>query len=186
MGKRANYRIDIVKGICHRRYLCLSSIHDTIVYRHKPIYYCRKICHGYMVNTCICWQAVTQTLQKEFSRLGQTACVACEMSSTQVQWHISACHMNIISWVLFFSSAKRSRSSRQPAVIRLVSLLLTFFFCPLLLWPWGCLHLATSCVFSDRIAIWYIKTIPFTPGHINVFLRNGFKSDLQFSRYMQI
>jgi len=36
MVKRANYRIDIVKGICHRRYVRLSSIHDTIVYRHNP------------------------------------------------------------------------------------------------------------------------------------------------------
>ena len=29
-----------------------------------------------------------RTLQREFSRLGQTASVACEMSSSQVHWHI--------------------------------------------------------------------------------------------------
>ncbi len=26
----------------------------------------------------------------------------------------------------------------------------------------ACLHLVTSCVFSDRISIWFVKTFPFT------------------------
>ncbi len=34
----------------------------------------------------------------------------------------------------------------------------------------ACLHLVTSCIFSDRISIWFVKMFPFTLGHINVSL----------------
>ncbi len=30
---------------------------------------------------------------------------------------------------------------------------------------WAYLHLVTSCIFSDRISIWFVKTFPFTLGH---------------------
>ncbi len=49
---------------------------------------------------------------------------------------------------------------------------------------WAYLHLVTSCVFSDRISIWFVKTFPFTLGHINVSSQNGYKSSLQFMHYM--
>ncbi len=35
-------------------------------------------------------------------------------------------------------------------------------------WLWmslSTLHLATSCIFSDRLSIWFFKTFPFTLGH---------------------
>ncbi len=51
---------------------------------------------------------------------------------------------------------------------------------------WVCLHRVTSCAFSDRISIWFVKTFPFTLGHINVSLQNGYKSVFQFPRHMQI
>ncbi len=51
---------------------------------------------------------------------------------------------------------------------------------------WACLHLVISCVFSDRISIRFVKTFPFTLGHINVSSQNRYKSVLQFPRYMQI
>ncbi len=33
---------------------------------------------------------------------------------------------------------------------------------------WASLHLINSCVFSDRKTIWFVKTIPFATGHINL------------------
>ncbi len=50
----------------------------------------------------------------------------------------------------------------------------------------ACLHLVTLCVFSNQISIWFVKMFPFTIGHINVSLQNGYKSVLQFPLYMQI
>ncbi len=35
-------------------------------------------------------------------------------------------------------------------------------------YEWACLHLVISCVFADRISIWFDKTFPFTLGHINL------------------
>ncbi len=41
-------------------------------------------------------------------------------------------------------------------------------------------------LWSDIYLIYLVKTFPFTLGHINVSLQNGYKSVLQFQRYMQI
>ncbi len=35
-------------------------------------------------------------------------------------------------------------------------------------YKWVCLHLVISCIFSDLISIWFVKTFPFTLGHINL------------------
>jgi len=43
------------------------------------------------------------------------------------------------------------------------------------LYPLGCLHLVTSCVFADQLAIWFVKTVAFTLGHINVSPQNEYK-----------
>lgn len=51
---------------------------------------------------------------------------------------------------------------------------------------WVCLHLVTSCIFTDWIAVWFRKMVPFTFDHTNASLLNEYDSDLQIPCYMQI